>query len=240
MFTKSAHLYDAIYSFVDYKAEAELLRSIIREHKKSEGNDLLDVACGTGQHIALLRDEFVIEGLDIEHTMLDIARVRNPGIVFHRADMMNFDLQKQFDAIVCMFSSIGFVKTVENLSRTAVSLAKHLKPGAVLIIEPWVQPDFFQDGHLGSRFIDTPDLKIARINTSKKVGQLSRLEMHYTVGTRDGVEHFYENHELGLFTNEQYLRALLDAGLEARFLTQGPKNQELYNRGLYVAVKPVL
>lgn len=239
MFTKSAHLYDAIYSFIDYKAEAKLLSSIVEQNKKSGGNQFLDVACGTGPHIEYLRDDFAVEGLDIDGPMLEIARRKNPGITFHQADMIDFDLPHAFDAIVCMFSSVGFVKTFENLRKTAACFARHMKPGAVLVIEPWVQAESFIDGHVGSRFVDLPDMKLARINTARrKENGVSHLEFHYMVGTADGVEYFSEDHELGLWSNDEYLSALRDAGLHATFQTEGPKTQELYNRGLYVAVKP--
>ena len=64
MFTKSEQLYDAIYGWKDYKAEASRLAEIIGSHKRSSGNDLLDVACGTGGHIPHLGEAFRIEGLD--------------------------------------------------------------------------------------------------------------------------------------------------------------------------------
>lgn len=238
MFTKSAHIYDAIYSFVDYESEASLLQRLINEHKRSPGRDVLDVACGTGQHISFLQRHFNVEGLDLEVPMLDIARSRNPGVAFHHGNMIDFDLQRQFDAVLCMFSSIGFVRTVENLRKTAISLARHVKPGGVLIVEPWVHAASFIDGHLGSRFVDLPDLKIARVNTSTRVGDISKLHLHYMVGTKEGIEYFSEDHELGLFTNEEYLSAFHDAELQATFHSSGPKTQELYNRGLYIATRP--
>lgn len=237
MFTKSAHIYDAIYSFIDYAAEARLIRSIVEQNEKSGGDRFLDVACGTGRHIEHLRDDFSVEGVDIDGPMLEIARRRNPGIKFHQANMIDFDLSCSFDVIVCMFSSIGFVRTLENLRKTASTFARHMKPGAVLIIEPWVQPESFIDGHLGSRFVDLPEMKVARINTARKENGISHLNFHYMVGTANGVEYFSEDHELGLWTNDEYLSALENAGLQASFQTEGPKTQELYKRGLYVAVK---
>lgn len=237
MFTKSAHLYDAIYSFVDYAAEAELLKKLILERKTSHANELLDVACGTGQHISYLKNDFQIEGLDLQPEMLAIAAERNPEITFHHADMIDFNLGKQFDAIVCMFSSIGFVRSLENMRLTMANFAAHLKPGGVLIVEPWVLRDAFIDGHLGSAFIDKPEIKIARINTSKRVGDISVLDLHYLVGTAQSIEHFDEHHELGLFTEEQYLTAAKDAGLSVRFEKRGPKYRDLYDRGLFIATR---
>jgi len=47
MFSKTAMYYDAIFSFKDYNAEADAIRSIIqREHPTAR--TILDVGCGTG------------------------------------------------------------------------------------------------------------------------------------------------------------------------------------------------
>ncbi len=63
MFTKTAEFYDAIYTFKDYETEAQKLRALIKQHKQSQGNSLLDVTCGTGKHLALLREHCDVEGL---------------------------------------------------------------------------------------------------------------------------------------------------------------------------------
>jgi len=111
MFTKSAAFYDAIYSFKNYEREAQQLHALIQQHKRSTGMALLDVACGTGAHIPFLREHYAVEGLDLDANLLAIARQRNPDITFHQADMLDFDLGHSFDVIVCLFSSIGYVKT---------------------------------------------------------------------------------------------------------------------------------
>ena len=105
--------YDKIYSFKDYEQEASKIARIIGERLQSEGRHLLDVACGTGKHIEYLKEEFDVEGLDISREMLDIARVRNPNVTFHQADMIDFDLGKKYDVITCLFSAIGYAKTHE-------------------------------------------------------------------------------------------------------------------------------
>ena len=126
MFSKTAQYYDRVYSFKDYQAEAQRLLTIMGENLRSEGQRLLDVACGTGRHIEYLKEHFDVEGLDIAEDLLEIARRRNPDVPFHCADMMDFDLGREFDAVTCLFSSIGYVKTLDNLSRAVTCMARHL------------------------------------------------------------------------------------------------------------------
>src|SRR5664279_5683472 len=118
MFTKSAAFYDAIYSWKDYAAEAELVRGYIAQYKQSPGNTLLDAACGTGQHLMHLREYYAVEGFDLDAELLKVARERCPDVPFYQADMVDFELGKRYDVITCLFSAIGYAKTVERLNET--------------------------------------------------------------------------------------------------------------------------
>jgi ubiquinone/menaquinone biosynthesis C-methylase UbiE len=229
VFTKTAQFYDKIYASKDYPAEVEQLTAIIHKHLQSGGNRLLDVACGTGKHVECLQVHFDVEGLDINAELLDIARQRNPGVPFHQGDMVDFDLGHPFDAVTCLFSSIGYVKTLDNVKRAVACMARHLVDGGVLVIEPWFSPDDWHTPSVHALFIDEPELKLARVNTSFQEGRLSYFDFHYLVGTPEGTEHFIEQHELGLFETEEMQAALEGAGLETIYDTEG-----LTGRGLFV------
>jgi SAM-dependent methyltransferase len=106
--------------------------AIFRAHQRSGEVHLLDVACGTGRHLEYLRERYDVEGLDISLELLAIARQRLPGIRLHHGDMTAFDLGKTFDLVTCLFSAIGYVKTLENLRRAVGCMARHLKAGGLL------------------------------------------------------------------------------------------------------------
>jgi SAM-dependent methyltransferase len=233
VFTETARYYDKIYSFKDYRGETDRLMAIFRAHQRSAGTQLLDVACGTGRHLEYLRDVYDVEGLDLSLELLTIARQRLPGIPLHHGDMTAFDLGKTFDLVTCLFSSIGYVKTLENLARAVGCMARHLRVGGLLIIEPWFTPDTWRAGTVHAIFIDEPELKIARINTSFVMGHLSIFDLHYLVGTPPGTEHFVEHHEMGLFTTDEMHAALAAVGLEVTFDPQG-----LMGRGLFIGRHP--
>lgn len=227
-------LYDAIYSFKDYEAEATAIHDLVQKYKGTSGNRLLDVACGTGKHLEFLRAHYDCEGLDLSHFLLKAATERNPGIPFHEGDMRNFDLGVWFDAIICMFSAIGYVRTFEGLERAAFHLAKHAAPGGVLIIEPWFSPEDFQVGRIGLTTVDQPDYKVARMNTSRREGNVSILEFHFLVGNKGSIESFTDTSELGLFTPAEYKAAFERVGLTVTHLPEG-----ITGRGLYVCQKPL-
>jgi len=229
VFSKSAQYYDAIYSFKDYEAETAVITEIIAREKRSSGNRLLDVACGTGLHLEYLDRRFDVEGLDLDEEMLVYAGQRLPGKVFHHGDMSSFDLGSAYDVVICLFSSIGYVKTTAKLQNAISCMAHHLVPGGVLILEPWFTPDHWYPGSAHAKFIDEPELKIARVNTSYVDGRLSYFDMHYLIGTPEGTEHFVERHELGLFTIDEMKDAFAKAELQVTYEDGG-----LMGRGLYV------
>jgi SAM-dependent methyltransferase len=227
VFRRSARLYDAVYASIrDYPREAAELDRLIQERRPG-ARTLLDIACGTGAHLEHLTG-YEVEGLDLDPEMLGVARERLPNVPLHEGDMADFDLGKRFDAVVCMFSSIGYVRTAERLRSAVASMARHLELGGVLVVEPWLSPEVWVDRHVGAVFVDQPELKIARMNVGEREGNLSIFEFEYLVGTPNGLERFNERHELGLFTVEQYLEAFRAAGLEVDHDPEGPMGRGLY------------
>ncbi len=233
VYTDRPELYDVEYGFKDYAAEAAVLEDVIRERNPS-ARTLLDVACGTGKHLEHLRAQFACEGVDLDEGLLEIARARLPDVPFQRADMRDFDLGRQFDAVTCLFSAIGFVGDPAGLAGTARSLARHLAPGGVLVVEPWITPANWRPGrtpHLLTREED--ELSLARMTQSGLRGErVSTMEMHYLLGRPGSVEHFVVQHEAYLFTEEEMRAAFEDAGL-----TVGHDPAGLIGRGLWISTR---
>lgn len=232
MFSKTTAYYDKIYAWKDYCTEVEDLTDVIHENLRSEGKRLLDVACGTGRHVEYLKQHFGVEGLDVSHEMLELAQQRNPDVPFHHADMVDFELGNKFDVVTCLFSSIGYVRTMENLIRAVNCMTQHLLPGGLLVIEPWLTPAVYQPGRVHANFVDEPDLKIARISTGRVEGRLSILDMHYLVGTPGNVTHLVECHQLAMFETEEMHEVLANAGLEVSYDAEG-----LMFRGLFIGCR---
>jgi ubiquinone/menaquinone biosynthesis C-methylase UbiE len=233
MFSESARFYDAIYSSKDYAAEAAWMSRLLKEHQRSSGRDLLDVACGTAEHLVYLQQDYRVEGLDLDEGMLEVARAKLPGVLFHLGDMRDFDLGRSFDAVVSLFSAIGYVRTVDRLAEALATMARHVRPGGVLAVEPWFSPAQWQPGGVHALLVDQPELKVARMNRSEPaVNGLSAIEFHYLIGDAAGVRHVTERHELGLFEEAEYRAAFEQAGLTPEVDPEGPSG-----RGLYFAVR---
>ena len=230
MFTKTAEWYDALYGFKDYQKESDNILSLLtKEHPSA--TTVLDVACGTGEHGRYLSKHYVLDGLDISRDFVNIAEAKNPQGQYFCADMTHFDLQKKYDVVMCLFSSIGYVQTRDNLEKSLTCFVQHLNPGGIILVEPWFTPETWRpDGTVHLLTTETDDGKICRMNISETEGKLSVILFHYLVGTSAGVEHHTECHKLGLFTKNEMLKAFTGAELQVRYDEEG-----LMGRGLYIA-----
>lgn len=234
MSNRSSEFYDLIYEALgkNYAAESRRLQDIVQRHGIPDGSSLLDVGCGTGGHLAQLKDHYAVEGLDLDQGMLAQAKSKLPDIPFHEADMVEFNLGRTYDVLLNLFSSIGYAKTEAKLKRAIGRMAEHTCEGGLVIVEPWFGPDSYRAGVPHAILVDEPELKIARLDVSQIEDGVSILDFHFMVASGQGVESFTERHELGLFTQDQYVAAFNDAQLQPSYDAQG-----LTGRGLYLAVK---
>jgi dTDP-3-amino-3,4,6-trideoxy-alpha-D-glucopyranose N,N-dimethyltransferase len=226
---RSARVYDALCRHKDYARASATLRDIVRRVTPAACS-LLDVACGTGRHLEHLRRDFRVEGLDLSPDMLAVARARCPDVRFHEGSLVDFRLAGRYDAVTCLFGSMGHARTLDGLHGAVASMARHLQPGGVLIVEPWITPAAFVTGRLVCDTVNDPDLKVARMYVTDRDGDVSIFDEHYLIATADEVEHFTERHELGLFTDEQYRDAFIQTGLQLV-----DASLDLFGYGLYVS-----
>ena len=131
-----AKIYDELfYSEPKINYESNLIKKNIRKNEL-----VLDVGCGTGQHISKLK-KYNIIGLDNSESMLQIAKEKSPKTRFVKGNFKNkelFDYQ-QFDTITIMYFVIYYQKDVTKLLDNCY---KWLKKDGQLIIH-LVNPEKF-------------------------------------------------------------------------------------------------
>jgi len=231
-----ARYYDQIYlKRKDYESESKIVKYIIRQFEKKPSQTLLDVGCGTGEHLKYLSQSFRCKGIDINEEMIETAKAKVAGAEFEIANMIDFNLGEKFDVTTCLFSSIGYVQTFKNLVRTLKNFLNHLNNEGLTLVEPWVFKKDFRKGNFAIDTYEDDNIRLVRMGTSKLTRSQWLVYFHYLIGTDGEIKHVCEVHKMIAADYEDYVKAFNLAGYsEIRFLKE---DQWTGSRGLFVAMK---
>lgn len=224
-----ASVYDQVYVArgKDHAAEVDLVLRLAAARCPRPGS-LLDVACGTGLHLAAAAARVPdIAGVELSDAMLVAARRRLPDASLVRGDMRDFALGRRFDVVTCMFSSIGYMRDQAELDAAVGAMARHLEPSGVLVVEPWWFPEDYLPGYVAGDVSTVDGRTVARVSHSSLDGGCSVLEVHVTVADVQGARHFVDRHRVTLFRREQYEAAYAAAGLAVHWHPGPPSGRGL-------------
>jgi len=102
------------------------ISDIIVKHVKH--GPVLDVGCGNGNLLVLLKDRFDVEGFDISSVAVKLARKR--GLKIKEASIENFKTKKRFKTILM----IGLLVLAENPKKYLDIARKWLDSGGVIML----------------------------------------------------------------------------------------------------------
>jgi dTDP-3-amino-3,4,6-trideoxy-alpha-D-glucopyranose N,N-dimethyltransferase len=166
--------------------------------------------------------------------MLDRAAARLPDVPLHHGDMRGFELGRSFDIVTSLSSAIAWMPTVEELRKAVSTMARHLAPGGLLVIEPWPAPgEESGEGEPWVTSVDEPGRSVVMMETTRLADRRWIQDSHYLIWTARGIEHAHERTELGAFTRDDLSATMSEAGLTVEYLSGGP-----HGRGLWLGLSP--
>lgn len=99
-------------------------------------NRVLDAACGTGAHAAILaRRGFKVTGIDLNANMVAYARTQHPDLDFRLGDMRDLSFIEAFDAVICLCTSFSYNRTNEEIVAALQGFRRALRSGGILVID---------------------------------------------------------------------------------------------------------
>jgi daunosaminyl-N,N-dimethyltransferase/N-dimethyltransferase len=212
-YSSLARYYDAMYHWKDYAADSEAVRELLATHGIHRGARILEAACGTGGHMVHLRRYFDVSGFDIAEPMIEIARSKLPDVPLWCADLRSFAVDATCDAAICLFSSIGYLRTVAELESSAACFARAVRPGGVVLIEPWFTASQWDVGRPTLQAYQGDDVKLARATVAARDGDVAIMDMHWLVLERgQPVRHVVDRHEMWLCPHELLESTFAGAG----------------------------
>ena len=124
--------YDAVMG--DRAESAKQVSELLRVSKPS-ARKVLELGCGTGSILKHLQDSYEVSGLDLSNKMLSIARKKVPRAKLWHQDMVDFQIDEQFDTVLCVFDSINHVRRFSDWKRVFARVRQHLSPGGCFIFD---------------------------------------------------------------------------------------------------------
>jgi SAM-dependent methyltransferase len=235
MYTDAARFYDVIHDGRgrDVAAEADtVIAEVVARCPRARS--LLDVACGTGTHLPQFAEAFDVHGVDLSEEMLALAAERCPSVPLAVGDMRSFDLGRRFDAVVCLFSAIGYVTDAADAGRAVATMASHLEPGGVLLIEGWIEPDEWLGENVFADSGSSDDVAAARVSRTRRDGLITDIFMRYTAATLDEITTVDEHHTMRLSDPAEFEAHFAAAGLSFERLPTLLRS----GRAVYAGVAP--
>ena len=135
-YKKFAYYYDEVIQETNYDLWVEFVEPYLKKDDR-----ILDLACGTGTFITMLKlngYEFV-SGLDLSDEIIEIAnekrKINRLNIDFYVDDMMSFKVKEKQDVITCFFDSVNFLKDKNEIKKLFNSVYNALKPNGYFIFD---------------------------------------------------------------------------------------------------------
>lgn len=135
---KFARVYDSLMVDFDYENWYKYIEDIFDKYDK-QPNNVLEMACGTGnlsEYLAKARYDltcFDISEDMLSHAYEKLRRYKNVDIM--RQDMITFDINKSFDAVLSICDSINYIRSREDLEKTFQNAYDHLEDGGIFIFD---------------------------------------------------------------------------------------------------------
>jgi SAM-dependent methyltransferase len=145
-----ADFYDALYRDKDYQAECDYLADTFERLETRPTLTILDLGCGTGNHdLPLTSMRYRVVGVDRSEEMVAQARRKSRsaelGAEFLIGDVRDFDLRREFDAVISMFAVMCYQRTNQDLLGMMRTARRHLRHGGLFIFDGWFGPAVLMD-----------------------------------------------------------------------------------------------
>ena len=216
-----------------------------------EGRTLLELACGTGTvAIAFAGAGWRVYGVDGSAEMLAQARAKAEGMglgtqgnppIWSQQDMRRFVLPERVHLATCLYDSLNYMLTSDDLLAVFRSVQDALLPGGLFLFDmntAWAMATQWDDETLVT---DSEDLTV--IFQSTYDAERQRVSLVATLFKREGEMYrkIVERHVEQAYPEEHIATLLTDAGLRVEasyhcFRTTPPTPST--NRIMWVARKP--
>lgn len=224
----------------DYAEEAGFYQRALLSACTRTPRTLLELGSGGGNNASHLKNRFQMTLVDISPAMLAVSRELNPECEHVQGDMRTVRLVRQFDAVF-IHDAIVYMLSATDLAKTMDTAFAHCKPGGAALFAPdhtreTFKPSTTHGGHdRGSR-----SLRYLEWTYDPDVADTTYItDMAYMLreGTGD-VRCVLDRHICGLFSHDEWLQMIEDAGFVAQSLPFKHSAVELGSTHVFLGQTP--
>ncbi len=225
----------------EYRGEARQFRDFLRETATIDVEEVLHLGCGGGHVDSQLKRDFRITGVDLSPGMLRLAKRLNPEVAYRRGDMRSVRIGRAFDGVL-ISDAVAYMRTPRDLARAFATAYRHLRPGGAFVTYAEHTPDRFEQNWTKPiRGRQGQDEVVFVENRYDPDPRDTTFEATFVFLVRRGghlrVE--VDRHELGLFREVTWTRALREAGFRIVHAGPDPSNRERDDAPWFAARKPM-
>jgi SAM-dependent methyltransferase len=217
---RHAELYDLFYGDKPYAEEAAFVHQCLNKFASSPAREILELACGTGRHaFELEKHGYKVTATDYSPDMLQVARRRaaetGSKVAFVSDDMRMLQAPaKNYDAVICLFDSIGYLQTNDALAAALDGIRRSLRPNGLFIFEFWHAPAMLSEySPVRIRRWNTSDAEVIRISETALDRKNQLANVDYTIHElkKDGTYSTVRETQTNRFFAKEEIRTLVSA-----------------------------
>jgi trans-aconitate methyltransferase len=179
--------------------------------------EVLELGSGGGHNASHLTGRFGWTLVDLSEDMLAVSRKLNPGCAHIQGDMRTIRLGRVFDAVL-VHDAVDYMTSEADLGQVMATAFAHCRPGGVAVFIPDDIAETYQPvtGCGGGDGDDGRGARFLQWSWDPDPGDTWTVSDYvYLLRDSDGqVQTVHEQHRIGLFGREVWLRLLAGAGFE--------------------------
>lgn len=217
-YTQLAPLFDAMNSRERFtEEEVDFLVSATEQYMGTDPKSFLDIACGTGRHLAeLTRRGYVGFGVDSSRSLLQIARKVAAEANFYESDMRFFKIESTVDCAYSLWDSYVYLSRVKDIVAFAEQCSAHIKRGGILILDSKNYQKQRPDEEVAHRVCEFANLQIDTVIRRRVYPQDKVYEAIFTSVIQDS-----NSDEASIVVDQTLVRMYSVAELEKLFAPHG-------------------
>ncbi len=190
----------------NFTNDIALIRSLLNG---SNQPSLLDLGCGTGEHMnALSKYGIRCLGIDISEEMLKVAKERFPiNMQLLKGDMRDLDYYNEFDIVISLFGSFNYLIENDDIDKTLWNTWRSLKQSGSALFEIWNSFPVEKISHKDLTHISTINYNGKIINRNRGFSLLDQpgrtvveVDYEYTISDSGHHETVYDRHIMRTFS----------------------------------------